>query len=82
METITVTPMKPWSPEEPKPVGDDKLALYEKLHGDMNAELRQWNEKYGWHRKYELDVPLTWLQHLVLDGIWWRIKLWFKKNLP
>ena len=77
-----VTPHKPWVPLYTLPEDERDLELYRRLHVDQTSELKQWNEKYGYHRKYELDKPLTWLQHLVLDGIWWRVKLWFKKNLP
>lgn len=64
------------------PEEERELELMRRLHVDMQKELKGWNEKYGWDMKYELDVPLTWFQGVVLDGIWFRIKLWLKRNMP
>ena len=77
-----VTPHKPWVPLYTLPEDEHDIELLRRLHTDMSKELKQWNEKYGYHRKYELDTPLTRIQHLVLDGIWFRIRLWFLRNLP
>ena len=77
-----VTPQKPWVPIYTLPEDEREIELYKRLHADMSKELKGWNEKYGYHRKYELDKPLTWLQHLVLDGVWFRMRLFFLRNLP
>ena len=64
-----ITPHKPWVPLHTLSEDEQDIELLRRLNTDMSKELKQWNEKYGWHEKYELDKPLTWLQHLVLDGI-------------
>ena len=76
-----VTPHKPRVPIRTLPEDERDIELYKRLHADMSAELKKGHEKARYNRKHELDKPSTWIQHLVLDDVWFRIPLFFLRKL-
>ena len=47
-----------------------------------DRKLNDWGNKFGYLQAGSLDKPLSWFQKCALDGIRWRIGLWFKRNMP
>ena len=47
-----------------------------------DSRLNAWEDKFGFLQAGSLNKPLTRWQRWNLDGFWWNVGLWLKRNLP